>query len=166
MVGELRKAIGLVCLALAACSSDGFAPIAGETPETMQERYLAWNSHRPGWAQLPSGLLYHRIGSATSGAMPTAQSIVTVTCDGRFIDDQAFFATTPGKPLTGPVTKFITGWQQGLVMMHAGETFAFVLPPALAYGAKGWPTVIAPNTALKFTITLLSVAPQSERAAP
>ncbi len=152
---------------LAACSSDRFEPIAGEAPEAMQQRYLAWSSHRPGWAQLPSGLLYHRIGTATSGAMPTAQSIVTVACDGRrFIDDRPFFATTPDKPLTGPATNFIAGWQQGLVMMHTGETFAFVLPPALAYGAKGWSTVIPPNTALKFTITLLNVTPQSEETAP
>jgi FKBP-type peptidyl-prolyl cis-trans isomerase len=84
-------------------------------------------------------------------------------CEGHFIDGRLFFATTPDKPLTGPLQKVVKGWQEGLQLMHAGETWEFVLPPALAYGEKGWhsPSAeipsIPPQTALLFKIELLAV---------
>ena len=165
------------CVALAACAQDDvFAPRPDETPQAMQQRYLDWSAHRPGWTVTASGLRYHRLGDAhPSGAVPHPDAIVTVQCEGRFVDGRPFFATTPDKPLTGPLTKLIKGWQEGLLLMHAGETFEFVLPSDLAYGAKGWTShsdtvpSISPGTALLFKIELLAVAeptPESERKSP
>ncbi|MEJ0028353.1 MAG: FKBP-type peptidyl-prolyl cis-trans isomerase [Rhizomicrobium sp.] len=158
----------LACLALAGCAcGDAFMPVAGETPHAMQLRYLDWSAHRPGWSHSASGLLYRRIGDAhPSGAVPKPDSIVTVACDGHFVDGKPFFATEPDKPLVAPVTKFIKGWQEGLLLMHAGESFEFVLPPDLAYGEKGRPPQIPPDAALLFKIELLAVVQPSERTAP
>jgi FKBP-type peptidyl-prolyl cis-trans isomerase len=139
--------------------------IPGEQPAATAQRYLVWNATRDGWAQSASGLEYREIGTAIpSGATPTAGSIVTADCEGRFVDGRLFFATAPGKPLVGPLTKLIKGWQEGLQMMHVGETWEFAVPAALAYGDKGWtsksPDIpsIPPHTALLFKITLLGVA--------
>lgn len=170
-------AILLACCALAACAAeDGFRPKPGEAPQATEQRYLDWSAHRSGWTVTDSGLRYHRLGEAhPSGAVPLPDSVVTVQCDGTFVDGRSFFATTPDKPLTGPLTKLIKGWQEGLLLMHVGETFEFVLPSELAYGAKGWtshaPAVpsIPPGTVLLFKIRLLAVAeptPGSERNSP
>jgi FKBP-type peptidyl-prolyl cis-trans isomerase FkpA len=161
----LGSIVLLACLILGGCAS-GFAPKSGETADAMQKRYLSWSAHRPGWSHTAAGLLYHRLGDARPiGAAPTAFSIVTVTCDGRFVDGKPFFATS--EPLVAPVTKFIKGWQEGLLLMHVGETFEFVIPPALAYGEEGRPPLIPPHSLLQFKIALLRVAqPESGRSAP
>ncbi|MEI9993017.1 MAG: FKBP-type peptidyl-prolyl cis-trans isomerase [Rhizomicrobium sp.] len=170
-------AVGVACIALAGCThDDSFTPQPGEAPQAMQQRYLDWSAHRPGWGVTASGLRYHRIDDPhPSGASPHPGSIVTVQCEGRFLDGRLFFATTPDQPLIGPLAKLVKGWQQGLLLMHAGETWEFVLPPELAYGEKGWTShtaaipSIPPGTALLFKIELIAVAeppPESERKSP
>ena len=158
-----------LCLPLLACAT-AFTPQQGETWQAMQQRYLDWNAKRDGWAQSPSGLQYHRLGRENStGERPQSASIVSVQCEGHLVDGRLFFATAPGKPLTGPLTKLIKGWQEGLQLMHTGEVWEFVLPAALAYGDKGWHSAspdipsIPPQTTLLFKIELLSVSkpPQS-----
>jgi FKBP-type peptidyl-prolyl cis-trans isomerase len=167
-------AIVFVCITLAGCARDDvFTVKSDETPQAMHLRYLDWSAHRSGWTVTASGLQYHRLGDAhPSGAMPHPDSAVTVQCEGRFVDGRLFFATAPGQPLTGPLSKLIKGWQEGLLRMHTGETFEFVLPSNLAYGEKGWtsPTAatpsIPPGTVLLFKIQLLAIAepaPASER---
>jgi FKBP-type peptidyl-prolyl cis-trans isomerase FkpA len=143
-----------------------FAIVSNEKPAATEQRYLAWNAHRDGWTQTASGLEYHRIGEANpTGAVPTPNSIVTANCEGHFLVGRLFFATDAGKPLVGPLTKLIKGWQEGLLMMHVGETWEFAVPAALAYGDKGWtsesPAIpsIPPQTALLFKIKLIAVAP-------
>ena len=149
-----------------------FVTVPDEQPAETEQRYLTWNIKRDGWTQSASGLEYRRIGDANpSGAIPQVKSIVTADCEGHFVDGRLFFATDPGKPLVGPLTKLIKGWQEGLLMMHVGETWEFAIPAALAYGDKGWtsksPDIpsIPPQTALLFKIKLLAVtdAPSASR---
>lgn len=162
-----KKYVGLlfVSLMLFGCTTEEpFSAIPGEQPQATQERYLNWNGKRDGWMQSASGLQYHRLSAANpSGAVPTPDSIITARCEGRFIDGRLFFATPQDKPLIGPLHKVVKGWQEGLQLMHVGETWEFALPPALAYGEKGWhsPSAeipsIPPQTALLFKIELLDV---------
>lgn len=56
-----------------------------------------------------------------------------------------------------PRPQVIAGWDQGLVGMKVGGRRQLVIPPDLAYGAEGFPPVIAPNETLVFVVDLVSV---------
>ena len=65
-----------------------------------------------------------------------------------------------GQPLsvTLGAGRVIRGWEQGLPGMKVGGTRRLVIPPSLAYGARGAGNgVIPPNATLVFDIELLAV---------
>jgi peptidylprolyl isomerase len=65
-----------------------------------------------------------------------------------------------GKPFTTALTQgaVIPGWVQGIPGMKVGGRRELVIPPGLAYGAKGAGSAIPPNSTLVFVVDLLSVS--------
>lgn len=63
-----------------------------------------------------------------------------------------------GEPFTFKlgVGEVIPGWDQGLEGMKVGSRRELIVPPKLAYGAAGYPPVVAPNATLVFVIDLLA----------
>ncbi|XP_009954841.1 PREDICTED: peptidyl-prolyl cis-trans isomerase FKBP10-like, partial [Leptosomus discolor] len=49
----------------------------------------------------------------------------------------------------------IKGMDQGLLGMCAGEKRSIIIPPFLAYGEKGYGTVIPPQASLVFSVLLV-----------
>jgi peptidylprolyl isomerase len=64
------------------------------------------------------------------------------------------------QPATFPLTNggVIAGWVQGIPGMKVGGRRELIIPAKLAYGARGNPPTIPPNSPLVFVVDLLSVS--------
>ena len=100
-----------------------------------------------------------------TGAEATAGRSLTVNYTGWFYDSTRAdnkgtqFDSSVGRgpyAFTLGAGAVIRGWDQGVVGMRVGGTRRLVLPPDLAYGARG-NNSIPPNATLVFDIQLLTV---------
>lgn len=95
------------------------------------------------------------------GAVAESGKTVTVNYTGTFTDGTEFDSSE--KPGRTPFTftlgagQVIAGWDQGVAGMRVGETRKLTIPPHLAYGERGAPGAIPPNSTLLFSVTLLDV---------
>mmetsp|Transcript_15735 Transcript_15735/g.18116 ORF Transcript_15735/g.18116 Transcript_15735/m.18116 type:complete len:112 (-) Transcript_15735:207-542(-) len=93
--------------------------------------------------------------------IPKKGNIVTVDYIGTLADGTKFDSTLDRKkPFKFRVEsgEVIKGWDQGIVQMSKGERSRMTIPPSLAYGTKGFPGLIPPNTPIVFEVSLLDVA--------
>ncbi|CAN5344476.1 hypothetical protein BH10PSE2_BH10PSE2_21780 [soil metagenome] len=140
---------------LAAAPSDAVAWVPA------QRAYLAWNSTNRGWSVTPSGLQYRRVGSAHARApMPLTTDTVRVNYRGTLINGTEFDSSyARNEPAEFPLNRVIPGWTQGVALMHVGETYDFVIPADLAYGARRMGDDIPANSTLLFRVQLLAINP-------
>jgi len=130
---------------------------AGEKNKTAGEAFLAENGKKKGVTTTKSGLQYEVIKQG-DGAKPKATDKVTVNYKGTLIDGTEFDSSYKrGQPVTFPLNGVIKGWTEGVQLMGVGSKYKFVLPAALAYGARGAGPKIGPNSTLVFEVELLSI---------
>jgi FKBP-type peptidyl-prolyl cis-trans isomerase len=74
--------------------------------------------------------------------------------DGTLVD-----GTLGGEPFEFRLggNDVIRGWNQGIVGMQVGGRRRLVIRPGLAYGARGRPPAVPPNSVLVFEIQLVDV---------
>jgi FKBP-type peptidyl-prolyl cis-trans isomerase len=109
--------------------------------------------------ETPSGLRY-RDELVGSGAEARGGNHVSVHYTGTLESGAKFDSSRDrGKPFefvlgAGSVIK---GWDEGLVGMRVGGRRTLVIPPALGYGARGFPPVIPANATLVFDVELIGI---------
>jgi peptidylprolyl isomerase len=118
--------------------------------------------------KLPKGAppkkLYTKDLIVGTGATAAAGDEVAVNYVGElYKNGKVFDASWKDSPGTafGPFQlgagAVIPGWDQGLVGMKVGGRRLLIIPPSLAYGAKGQPPTIPANATLIFVVDLLKV---------
>ena len=110
-----------------------------------------------GMTRLASGLQYKVIKEG-AGDSPGLTDTVLVHYAGKFKDGKEFDSSYKrGDPAQFPVNAVIRGWTEALQKMKPGSKWVLVIPPDLAYGARGAPGTIPPNATLIFDVELISV---------
>jgi FKBP-type peptidyl-prolyl cis-trans isomerase len=97
---------------------------------------------------------------AGTGAEATPGKTVDVHYTGWLTDGKKFDSSVDrGEPFTFRLGagQVIPGWDKGVAGMRIGGKRKLTLPPAMAYGPRGVPGAIPPNSVLVFEVDLLGV---------
>jgi FKBP-type peptidyl-prolyl cis-trans isomerase len=132
------------------------------------EKFLAENGKRKGVKTTKTGLQYEVLAKG-KGASPARTDVVTARYHGTLADGTVFDSTRDrgDEPVEFPLDRVIPGWTEGLQLMSRGAKYKFVVPPALAYGARAISPEIGPNQLLVFEVELLDFkAPPPPESAP
>lgn len=104
-----------------------------------------------------SGMLITML-QAGSGASPKSTDTVKVHYRGTLANGKEFDSSYGrGQPATFPLNRVIPCWTEGVQMIKAGGKAKLVCPPNLAYGSRGVPGVIPPDSTLIFEVELLEI---------
>merc|ERR1712066_569934 len=94
-----------------------------------------------------------------NGGSPRPGHQVNVHYVGTLLNGSKFDSSRDrGKPFSFKLGQgqVIRGWDEGVAQMQIGEKCMLTCTPDYAYGARGFPPVIPPNSTLKFEVELLS----------
>jgi len=92
------------------------------------------------------------------GPMPVKGMEVSVLYKGMLLDGTVFDESPDADhPLLSRLgrSQLIEGWEQALQKMHKGEKWLLIVPPEMAYGARGKPPTIKRNATLVFEMELV-----------
>jgi FKBP-type peptidyl-prolyl cis-trans isomerase FkpA len=106
---------------------------------------------------LSSGVAIKHLAVGT-GASPAASDTVKVHYRGTLADGKEFDSSYKrGQPATFPLDRVVPCWTQALQKLKVGGKATLTCPPSTAYGARGIPNVIPPDSTLTFDVELLSI---------
>jgi len=110
-----------------------------------------------GFSETTSGLRYQIIQKG-SGIKAERGQQVSVHYQGALVDGTVFDSSYKRKePIEFQlgVGQVISGWDEGLQLLHVGDKARFVIPSDLAYGSAGAGGVIPPDAILVFDVELV-----------
>jgi len=105
------------------------------------------------------GLTYQDIHDGKGDQEVKEGSTVRIYFAGQLPTNDIFDKNLAGQGLEFKVGegKVIEGWEKGLLGMKVGAKRKLKVPARLAYGEKGLPAKVPPNTDVTFTIEIKSV---------
>lgn len=104
-----------------------------------------------------SGLAY-KVVKPGNGVKPTATNSVKIAYTGKFIGGEMFDQLLPDNDKRFPITGFVEGFTEGLLLMDKGSSYILYIPGELAYGVDGQKAAgIGPNETLIFEVELLDI---------
>ena len=100
-----------------------------------------------------------------AGRSPNATDTVKAHYRGTLLDGTEFDSSYKrNEPTEFAVNRLIPGWTEALQLMKEGSKWELYIPPNLAYGQRGAPPRIPPNSALIFEMELLEIVKKVEPA--
>jgi peptidylprolyl isomerase len=156
-VGNENKADNALTQATSSTSTSSTTPATPAKTPTSGPLSKEPKVSPPGGAA-PSKLVVKDLITGTGAEAKAGQSVTVNYVGVLFKGGKEFDASWKRKePFTFPLGKgqVIPGWDQGVAGMKVGGRRELVIPAALAYGAKGSPPTIPPNSPLVFVIDLL-----------
>lgn len=136
---------------LALCSCDRGERILTDNIEEI-EQYLEDNNLS---AQRTDSDLFYIIEEEGNGEFPNINDEVTVDYHGYFPNGEVFDSSVDrGTPATFPLSRVISGWQEGIPLFSKGGKGVLLIPSHLAYGEDG-PPGIPDNAVLIFDVDLI-----------
>jgi FKBP-type peptidyl-prolyl cis-trans isomerase len=122
------------------------------------EKFLAENKNKEGVATLPTGLQY-KILQQGGGQIPKTHQHVLCNYRGTLLDGTEFDnSNRHNGPSVFPMKGVLEGWREALLMMHVGSKWQLFIPPNLAYGKAGVPSMnVPPDATLIFELELVSI---------
>ena len=112
-----------------------------------------------GFSKTESGL-YYQITEHGTGEQPQKGQYVAVHYTGMLLDktvfDSSYRRREPIEFKVG-VGQVISGWDEGIMLLHQGDKARLVIPAELAYGSRGAGGVIPPNATLIFDVELVKI---------
>lgn len=133
-------------------ATERFKKANEETIKTIKEMFPE--------AKVSDSGIYYTILEDGSGDKPSKGATVSVHYTGKFMNEQVFDSSVSrGEPIEFPVGMghVIPGWDETILDMQVGEERTVVIPPNLAYGERGYPGAIPPNSWLIFEVELVEV---------
>jgi len=104
-----------------------------------------------------SGIVITTLKEGT-GTSPKSSENVKVHYRGVLENGKEFDSSySRGQPATFPLNRVIPCWTEGVQTMKTGGKAKLVCPPALAYGSRGVPGTIPPDSTLVFEVELLEI---------
>jgi len=163
--GILKLSAFLLFVAIMASCKKDEDPYAGYTAERESALIKEWKSAmKLEEFVIDSTLIdiYFIRDTAKIGAGPTVVTgdQLTVKYTGMFLNGQVFDSSTSYKYThkdTDPYKRMIPGWEEGIEVLKKGESAAFLIPSAKAYGTDGSTPIIPPNEPLIFIIEVVDI---------
>ena len=153
--------VAALTFTLASCSKSVDPIVCTYTESTLiapasEIAYLqAWvTTNRPLAIQHSSGIFYEIVTPGTGTVTPAPCKTITVKYTGWLLNGVQFDQNLLGAQFV--LGGLIVGWQKGVPLIKKGGTIYLYVPPTLAYGSGGTPT-IPPNSYIKFSIELVDV---------
>jgi FKBP-type peptidyl-prolyl cis-trans isomerase len=122
------------------------------------EKFLADNKNKEGVVSLPTGLQY-KILKQGRGDPPKTHQHVICNYRGMLIDGTEFDnSSRHNGPSTFPMKDVLEGWREALLRMPVGSKWELFIPPDLAFGKRGAPSMnVPPNATVQYELELVAV---------
>lgn len=140
----------------------GLAPLHAQREKLPMEDLEIVEKKWPEAKRTYTGLRYIILKPGdVAGPSPEKGMEVSVLYKGMLIDGTVFDQSPDEKsPLKMRLGRggLIEGWEQAIQKMHRGEKWLLIIPPEMAYGARGRPPSIKRNATLVFEMELVDFA--------